>query len=81
MAANIEQIFRDFVVNKIKEIEDESQDIILTDEGHPNGKTAEGADGINNTQGHPWGSPRKGVDKRGLDWSRGREVWVHRGDL
>eukprot|EP00063_Salmo_salar_P032469 XP_014007304.1 PREDICTED: protein SON-like isoform X2 [Salmo salar] len=50
MAANIEQIFRDFVVNKIKEIEDESQDIILTDEDHPNGKTAEGADGINNTQ-------------------------------
>lgn len=28
MAANIEQIFRDFVVNKIKEIEDESQDIM-----------------------------------------------------
>lgn len=45
MAANIEQIFRDFVVNKIKEIE-ESQDTSLADNQHPNGQeTAEGATG------------------------------------
>ncbi|XP_030635555.1 protein SON isoform X1 [Chanos chanos] len=34
METNIEQIFRDFVMNKIKEIEDESQDTSLTEERH-----------------------------------------------
>ncbi|XP_043093851.1 protein SON isoform X2 [Puntigrus tetrazona] len=32
MATNIEQIFRDFVMNKIKEIEDETQENSVTDE-------------------------------------------------
>ncbi|XP_051765871.1 protein SON isoform X2 [Ctenopharyngodon idella] len=32
MATNIEQIFRDFVMSKIKEIEDETQEISVTDE-------------------------------------------------
>ncbi|KAI1899694.1 hypothetical protein AGOR_G00064410 [Albula goreensis] len=34
MASNIEQIFRDFVMNKIREIEDEGQNSGLTSEGH-----------------------------------------------
>ncbi|XP_028837594.1 protein SON isoform X2 [Denticeps clupeoides] len=37
MAANIEQIFRDFVMNKIKEIEDEGQDASQSGECHSNG--------------------------------------------
>ncbi|XP_066516153.1 serine/arginine repetitive matrix protein 5 isoform X2 [Hoplias malabaricus] len=36
MATNIEQIFRDFVMNKIKEIEDESQDKSHTDHVNTN---------------------------------------------
>ncbi|XP_051557842.1 protein SON-like isoform X2 [Myxocyprinus asiaticus] len=36
MATNIEEIFRDFVMSKIKEIEDESQDNSRTDETHCN---------------------------------------------
>ncbi|XP_026787429.1 protein SON isoform X2 [Pangasianodon hypophthalmus] len=36
MATNIEQIFRDFVMNKIKEIEDESQDKSHTDQVESN---------------------------------------------
>ncbi|KAJ8253232.1 hypothetical protein GJAV_G00210550 [Gymnothorax javanicus] len=35
MAANIELIFRDFVMNKIKEIEDEDQNSCLTNSGVP----------------------------------------------
>ncbi|KAG5833412.1 hypothetical protein ANANG_G00275660 [Anguilla anguilla] len=37
MATNIELIFRDFVMNKIKEIEDEGQHSGVTSAGHPNG--------------------------------------------
>ncbi|XP_018603200.1 protein SON isoform X2 [Scleropages formosus] len=37
MATNIEQIFRDFVMNKIREIEDEGQHSGVTGEGRSNG--------------------------------------------
>ncbi|XP_036396016.1 protein SON-like isoform X2 [Megalops cyprinoides] len=40
MATNIEQIFRDFVMNKIRQIEDEVQHTGVTSEGHPNGRVS-----------------------------------------
>ncbi|KAG7467008.1 hypothetical protein MATL_G00148800 [Megalops atlanticus] len=40
MATNIEQIFRDFVMNKIRQIEDEVQHTGVTGEGHPNGRVS-----------------------------------------
>ncbi|XP_056319663.1 protein SON-like isoform X1 [Danio aesculapii] len=47
MATNIEQIFRDFVMNKIKEIEDETQENSVTDEPQPEPVTETKEDKIN----------------------------------
>uniref|UniRef100_A0A8C1NH44 Protein SON-like n=1 Tax=Cyprinus carpio TaxID=7962 RepID=A0A8C1NH44_CYPCA len=46
MATNIEQIFRDFVMNKIKEIEDETQENSVTDEPQSEPVTETREDGL-----------------------------------
>ncbi|XP_016113756.1 protein SON-like isoform X1 [Sinocyclocheilus grahami] len=46
MATNIEQIFRDFVMNKIKEIEDESQENSVKDEPQSDPVTETREDGL-----------------------------------
>uniref|UniRef100_A0A672T0E8 Protein SON-like n=1 Tax=Sinocyclocheilus grahami TaxID=75366 RepID=A0A672T0E8_SINGR len=46
MATNIEQIFRDFVMNKIKEIADETEENSVTDEPQPEPVTETREDGL-----------------------------------
>ncbi|KAG1937966.1 protein SON [Pimephales promelas] len=50
MATDIEQIFRDFVMNKIKEIEDETQEISVTDEPQSEPVTDMREDGLKEEQ-------------------------------